>query len=72
MNGSAANQSAKDWQNKVKAYEQDIHQLAEEKDLLERQFRQAQTERNELQQELNVLTREWFELTSIGNRSLLF
>ncbi|CAF4462827.1 unnamed protein product, partial [Rotaria magnacalcarata] len=40
-----SNQTVKEWQTKLKAYEQDIEQLSEDKDNLERQFRQIQTER---------------------------
>jgi len=43
----------------LKGYEQDVQQLAEEKDLIERQLRQTQIERNELQQEIAILSREW-------------
>jgi hypothetical protein len=43
----------------LKAFEQDVQQLTEEKDLIERQLRQAQIERNEFQQENAILTREW-------------
>jgi phage shock protein A len=57
---TVANQTVKDWQGKLKAFEQDVQQLTEEKDLMERQLRQAQTERNELQQEIAILTREWY------------
>jgi septal ring factor EnvC (AmiA/AmiB activator) len=43
----------------LKSFEQIIQQLTEEKDLLERQLRQTQTERNEIQQEITTLSREW-------------
>jgi hypothetical protein len=43
----------------LKSFEQIVQQLTEEKDLLERQLRQAQTERNEIQQEITTLSREW-------------
>jgi septal ring factor EnvC (AmiA/AmiB activator) len=43
----------------LKAFEQDVQQLTEEKDLIERQLRQTQIERNEFQQENAILTREW-------------
>ncbi|CAF4461734.1 unnamed protein product, partial [Rotaria magnacalcarata] len=42
---TVSNQTVKEWQTKLKAYEQDIEQLSEDKDNLERQFRQIQTER---------------------------
>ncbi len=54
-----ASQTVKDWQTKLKAFEQDVQQLTEEKDLIERQLRQTQIERNEFQQENAILTREW-------------
>jgi hypothetical protein len=43
----------------LKSFEQIVQQLTEEKDLLERQLRQTQTERNEIQQEITTLSREW-------------
>ena len=49
----------KEWQAKLKAFEQDVQQLSEEKELTDRQLRQSQTERNDLQQENAILTREW-------------
>ncbi len=44
----------------MKNYEQNIHQLGEEKDLLERQLRQIQTERNELQHEISTISKDWY------------
>ncbi|CAF5081850.1 unnamed protein product, partial [Rotaria magnacalcarata] len=53
-----SNQTVKEWQTKLKAYEQDIEQLSEDKDNLERQFRQIQTERDELQEEISNIGRD--------------
>jgi hypothetical protein len=44
--------NAKEWQTKIKTLEQNVQQLMDEKDLVDRQRRQAQLERDELQQEL--------------------
>lgn len=47
--------NAKEWQSKIKALEQNVQQLSEEKDLVDRQRRQVIIERDELQQELASL-----------------
>lgn len=47
--------NAKEWQTKIKALEQNLQQVMDEKDLVDRQRRQAQAERDELQQELASL-----------------
>ncbi len=47
--------NAKEWQTKIKTLEQTVQQLIDEKDLVDRQRRQAQSERDELQQELAAL-----------------
>ncbi len=44
--------NAKEWHTKIKTLEQTVQQLMDEKDLVDRQRRQAQLERDELQQEL--------------------
>lgn len=44
--------NAKEWQSKIKTLEQNIQQLIDEKDLVDRQRRQALAERDEAQQEL--------------------
>ena len=56
---SVPNQVAKEWQTKLKILEQSAQQLSEEKDLIERQLRATQVERNELQQDIVNLNREW-------------
>ncbi|CAF1027431.1 unnamed protein product [Rotaria sordida] len=52
------NLTTKEWQTKLKTYEQNIEQLTEEKDLIERQLRQIQTERDELHREIATLSRD--------------
>ena len=47
--------NAKEWQTKIKTLEQNVQQLMDEKDLVDRQRRQAQVERDELQQELAAI-----------------
>jgi chromosome segregation ATPase len=47
--------NAKEWQGKIKTLEQTVQQLMDEKDLVDRQRRQAQAERDELQQELAAI-----------------
>ena len=47
--------NAKEWQTKIKTLEQNVQQLMDEKDLVDRQRRQAQAERDELQQELAAI-----------------
>ena len=47
--------NAKEWQTKIKTLEQTLQQLIDEKDLVDRQRRQAQAERDELQQELAAI-----------------
>ena len=47
--------NVKEWQNKIKTLEQNIQQLLDEKDLVDRQRRQAQAERDELEQELTAI-----------------
>lgn len=47
--------NAKEWQTKIKALEQTVQQLIDEKDLVDRQRRQAQAERDELIQELAAI-----------------
>ncbi|CAF4624137.1 unnamed protein product [Rotaria socialis] len=55
---TVSNQAVKEWQTKLKAYEQAIEQLSEDKDNLERQFRQIQTERDELHEEILNIGRD--------------
>ena len=47
--------NVKEWQTKIKSLEQSLQQLMDEKDLADRQRRQALAERDELQQELASL-----------------
>ncbi|CAF0851620.1 unnamed protein product [Didymodactylos carnosus] len=53
---SEAIANAKEWQNKIKTLEHLLQQALDEKDLIDRQRRQAQTERDELQQEMLLLS----------------
>ena len=52
------NQAAKDWQIKSKIFEQNIQNLTEEKDLIERQLRQTQVERDGFHQKIANLNEE--------------
>jgi phosphoenolpyruvate synthase/pyruvate phosphate dikinase len=60
--------NAKEWQTKIKALEQNAQKLSDEKDLVDRQRRQAQVERDELQQELaSIGSGKFVDDCSIGS-----